>query len=62
MRLIESSLQPRDVDFPEETALPDFLALALTSAARRAFSRGLLHGYLTREEALYAVRGRIRFG
>ena len=54
-------LQPRDVDFPEETALPDFLALALTSAARRAFSRGLLHGYLTREEALYAVRGRIRF-
>ena len=54
-------LQPRDFDFPEETALPDFLALALTSAARRAFSRGLLHGYLTREEALYAVRGRIRF-
>ena len=54
-------LQPRDVDFPEETALPDFLALALTSAARRAFSRGLLHGYLVREEALYAVRGRIRF-
>ncbi len=54
-------LQPRDSDFPEETALPDFLALALASAAQRAFSRGLLHGYLTREEALYTVRGRIRF-
>ena len=30
-------------------------------AARRAFSRGLLHGYLTREESLYAIRGRILF-
>ena len=54
-------LQPRDFDFHQEAALPDFLALALTSAARRAFSRGLLHGYVTREEAMYAVRGRIRF-
>ena len=27
----------------------------------RAFARGLLHGYRTEEEALYAVRGRIRF-
>ena len=53
--------QESDFDFPEETALPNFLALALASAARRAFSRGLLHGYLTREEALYAVRGRVRF-
>ena len=32
-----------------------------SAAARRAFSRGLLHDYLTREEALYTVRGRIRF-
>ena len=44
-----------------EYALPDVLALALTSHARRAFSRGLLHGYRTEEEALYTVRGRIRF-
>ena len=54
-------LQPRDFDFHRDAALPDYLALALISAARRAFSRGLLHGYLTREEAMYAVRGRIRF-
>ena len=37
------------------------LALALASQARRAFSRGLLHGYRTEEEALHTVRGRIRF-
>ena len=41
--------------------MPDALALALASHARRAFSRGLLHGYRTEEEALHTVRGRIRF-
>lgn len=53
--------QTSDFDFPEERALPEVLALALGKAARRAFSRGLLHGYLAREEALTTVRGRIRF-
>ena len=53
--------QESDFRFPEEPALPDALALALTTAARRAFARGLLHGYLTQEEALQTVRGRIRF-
>ena len=53
--------QKTDFEFPEETALPDALALALVSAARHAFSRGLLHGYRTEEEALYTVRGRVRF-
>ena len=53
--------QPADFDFPEEYALPDALAIALSNQARRAFARGLLHGYRTEEEALYAVRGRIRF-
>ncbi len=49
-------------DFEEDVeTLPDTLALALAAAARRAFSRGLLHGYLTEEEALQTVRGRIRF-
>ena len=50
-----------DFDFPDKYALPDVLARALASQARRAFSRGLLHGYRTEEEALYTVRGRIRF-
>ena len=53
--------QPELFDFEEDTALPDALALALNSHARRAFARGLLHGYRTEEEALHTVRGRIRF-
>ena len=48
-------------DYPREYALPDMLALSLASAARRAFSRGLLHGYRVEEDALHTVRGRIRF-
>ena len=51
----------RPFDFARDEALPDTLALALVAAARRAFSRGLLHGYQRWEEALYTVRGRIRF-
>jgi len=53
--------EERLFDFEEEQALPDTLAFALHVAARRAFSRGLLHGYRTEEEALHTVRGRIRF-
>ena len=53
--------QETDVDLREEKALPDALALALSVTARRAFGRGLLHGYLVKEEALHTVRGRIRF-
>lgn len=48
-------------EFKENEALPDILARALTMAARQAFARGLLHGYLRRDESLYTVRGRIRF-
>ena len=51
----------RTFDFKEERAFPDTLAISLVSTARRAFSRGLLHGYRRREEALQTVRGRIRF-
>ena len=54
-------LQASEFDFPRHSALPDALALAFGAAARRAFSRGLLHGYRTEEDALPAVRGRIRF-
>ena len=48
-------------DFKDAETLPDALALALVAAARRAFGRGLLHGYLSEEDALFTVRGRIRF-
>ena len=53
--------QREDFYYPEDVALPDVLALALHAHARRAFAAGLLHGYRTEEEALYGVRGRIRF-
>ena len=57
------AFKPRDedFDFAEEEALPDILALSLTTASRRAFRRGLLHGYLTEDETLYGIRGRVRF-
>ena len=55
------NFQREDFGFREEYALPDALAMALTFHARRAFACGLLHGYHTEEEALYTVRGRIRF-
>ena len=50
-----------DFRFPEARSLPDVLALALARHARRAFGRGLLHGYRNREDALPTLRGRIRF-
>ena len=53
--------RPEMFDFSVQYALPDVLALALASTARRAFARGLLHGYRTKEEALHTVRGRIMF-
>ena len=48
-------------DLEEEETLPDALALALGHTARRAFAGGLMHDYLTRDESLHTVRGRIRF-
>ena len=51
--------QEKRFDFDEAHTLVEALALALEAAARRAFARGLLHGYRTEEEALYTVRGRI---
>ena len=47
-------------DFREATTLVEALAPTLAAGARRAFAGGLLHGYLTEEEALHTVRGRIR--
>ncbi len=53
--------QEDEFRFPEETALPDALALAFRMAAWKCFARGLCHGYQIHEEELYTVRGRIRF-
>lgn len=52
--------EQRQFDFAERESLPDALALAIASAARQAFGRGLLHGYRSEEQALQTVRGRIR--
>ena len=54
--------QESDFDLQEDQSLPDILALSLATMARRAFSRGLLHGYKREEESLHTVRGRIRMG
>lgn len=53
--------QENPFNFAERETLPDALALSLNFMARRAFARGLLHGYRARAESLYTVRGRIRF-
>ena len=55
------NLRQERFNFQSDDSLADVLALALTRMARRAFSQGLLHDYVTREEALYTVRGRILF-
>ena len=57
----EVRFQGSDFDFPQEWALPDVIAAMFAAAAEKAFARGLLHGYVEREEALQTVRGRIRF-
>ena len=58
-----SRFRPRSelFNYPQHQSLPDILALALASAARRAFANGLLHGYRAAAAALNTVRGRIRF-
>lgn len=52
-------LQDAGFQFGKADTLIEILALALGDAARRAFARGVLHGYRTEEEALHTVRGRI---
>ena len=53
-------LRQERFDYELQPTLVEPLVHALTRAARRAFARGLLHGYRTEEESLYTVRGRIR--
>ena len=52
-------LQDEPFAFEDKETLVEALAPALVAAARRAFGRGLLHGYRTEEQALHTVRGRI---
>ena len=52
-------LRQERFDFKDADTVVEALAAALVAAARRAFGRGLLHGYRTEEEALHTVRGRI---
>ena len=52
-------LREERFDFEGADTPVEALALALEAAARRAFARGLLHGYRTEEEAMHTVRGRI---
>ena len=47
-------------DYRDEPRLVEALVPVFAAAARRAFSRGLLHGYRTQEDSLQTVRGRIR--
>lgn len=54
----------RDIErfhFAEDSSAVEALARFFAAASRRAFRRGLLRGYRSREEALTTVRGRIRF-
>ena len=53
--------QAERFSFPVDDTLVEGLARVFAASARRAFSRGLVHGYRTEEEALHTVRGRIRF-
>ena len=47
-------------DYKDEPTLIEALVPVFAATARRAFSRGLLHGYRTEEDSLQTVRGRIR--
>ncbi|MDE0177736.1 MAG: restriction endonuclease [Gammaproteobacteria bacterium] len=47
-------------DYVDEPTLVEALVPLFAAGARRAFSRGLLHGYRTEEDSLLTVRGRIR--
>lgn len=47
-------------DYADEPTLVEALVPVFAATARRAFSRGLLHGYRTEEDSLQTVRGRIR--
>lgn len=58
----DPGFRPEDVDgVPDDDLLPA-IAETLCRHAERAVRRGILQGYVTREEALPLVRGRVRIG
>jgi 5-methylcytosine-specific restriction enzyme subunit McrC len=54
--------QDRTVAVDHEKDLPEALGEALSRLATNALAQGLLHGYVTREESLPVLRGRLRVG
>lgn len=48
-------------DFGERSSLMEAIIPGFVSQVRRAFQRGVLHGYRSEEDSLQTVRGRIRF-
>jgi len=63
--LISFALNPKawkDIgfDFKEENAILEAIIPGFVHQVRRAVARGVLHGYVTKEEALNMLRGRIR--
>lgn len=64
--LISYATDPRgwrddDFDFDRDSLLVDTMARGFLRNVRRSIRRGLLHGYLSVEEALKTIRGRIDF-
>src|SRR4051812_24173468 len=66
MFLLGYSVNPRawretPFDFEEDTQVVDAIAAALALQIERALRRGVLQGYVSREESPHTVRGRILF-
>jgi 5-methylcytosine-specific restriction enzyme subunit McrC len=56
-----TAFHQREFRFSEADSLVEAVILAFDSHLQRAFARGVLAGYLTTEEVLPVVRGRVRF-
>lgn len=65
--LITYAMDPRNwredsFELDQDEDLIEAMAIAFAHRTRQAIHRGLLRGYREEEDALYEVRGRIRFG
>lgn len=64
--LISYALDPKQwrqtgFDFRQQDSVVEAIIPGFVAQVRRAFRRGVLQGYRTREDALQTVRGRVRF-